>query len=92
MHATGFFHEHERPDRDNYVTINWENIEPGKIQKLQFFYSFCCFHLITGKENNFVLQPAALTYNTVYDYKSIMHYKRTDFTVTAGKETITPTV
>lgn len=31
LHALGFLHEHNRPDRDQYVAINTVNIEAGKI-------------------------------------------------------------
>ena len=29
MHALGFFHEHSRPDRDEHITVELDNLRPG---------------------------------------------------------------
>jgi hypothetical protein len=68
LHALGFQHEHTRPDRDAYVTINWQNICPGA-------------------EGNFWLNPIAAFYGP-YDFASIMHYARDDWSCTTGQDTI----
>lgn len=31
LHVAGMDHEHQRPDRDNYVTVNYYNTKPGKL-------------------------------------------------------------
>jgi len=68
MHALGFFHEHSRSDRDNFINIVEENIEPLYISN---------FYRRTETKDNGV----------PYDYKSIMHYGKSDFT-TNGQDTI----
>jgi Astacin (Peptidase family M12A) len=48
LHAIGFFHEQSRLDRDDYVDIMWDNIEPGntKEQNKSQFSSSVLLHLI----------------------------------------------
>lgn len=33
VHIKGFYHEQSRPDRDQYVSIQWANIESGTFQQ-----------------------------------------------------------
>ncbi|EDO44565.1 predicted protein, partial [Nematostella vectensis] len=58
MHAIGFWHEHRRPDRDQYVEVLWENIQDGMQE-----YNFNKL----GYDDVDDLQVP-------YDYDSIMHY------------------
>jgi hypothetical protein len=59
MHALGFVHEQSRPDRDQYVTIKWDNIN----------------NYPRSMTHNFNKYASVTTQGTKYDYGSLMHYK-----------------
>ena len=69
-HTLGLVHEHQRSDRDSYVTIFTNNIAPGG-------------------EGNFVLLTDSQT-ETPYDFLSIMHYSRTNLSVSPLLDVIEP--
>ena len=58
MHALGFFHEQSRTDRNNYVVINYNNIQTGKEHNFNTFSNNGYSGYNIG----------------AYDYYSIMHY------------------
>merc|ERR1719187_1912754 len=66
MHTLGFHHEQSRPDRRNFVTINYGNIKR---------------HPITGQDlsYNFDIENNIDSLGHAYDYRSIMHYDKKAF-------------
>uniref|UniRef100_A0A3Q2VU81 Metalloendopeptidase n=1 Tax=Haplochromis burtoni TaxID=8153 RepID=A0A3Q2VU81_HAPBU len=71
LHALGFYHEQSRYDRDDYVTINFENILEGLHN----------FRIVGSDEST--------THGVPYDYLSVMHYGKDDFTNGNGSTIIT---
>ena len=65
IHALGFAHEHNRPDRDDYINIKWDNIQPGNTKR--------------NFKNFKKMKSDWLTWDLPYDGKSIMHYKYNTF-------------
>lgn len=64
-HALGLWHEHSRPDRDNYIRIIWENIKENRQLN---------FGLISQEEFRSIPDVG-------YDLESIMHYGPYAFSV-----------
>ncbi|XP_064626667.1 MAM and LDL-receptor class A domain-containing protein 1-like [Lineus longissimus] len=58
MHAMGFWHEHARPDRDDYVEVMWGNILDG------LEYNF------EKKDPSEVIFPGAYDYGSIMHYKT----------------------
>uniref|UniRef100_A0A182PKC2 Metalloendopeptidase n=1 Tax=Anopheles epiroticus TaxID=199890 RepID=A0A182PKC2_9DIPT len=64
MHTLGFYHEHNRLDRDRYITILYDNMLPDESLQSNF-------DLVDPRNTT--------TFNVPYDLGSIMHYRKDAF-------------
>jgi len=65
MHVLGFYHEQSRPDRDSYLIINLDNVEPDMRHNF----------------DKYTWGSTVLNQGSSYDYSSIMHYETTAFSM-----------
>ena len=79
LHTLGFVHEHTRPDRDDFISVNTENIEAGKEGN---------FGKRTRGFSDYFGKDSVNTRNTPYDILSLLHYGPRDFSKN-GEDVIT---
>ena len=65
LHTLGFVHEHTRPDRDNFISVNMDNIEHGKEKN---------FEKRTEGTSELFEKGSVDSRNTPYDVLSLLHY------------------
>ena len=65
LHTLGFVHEHTRPDRDDFISVNMDNIEPGKEKN---------FEKRPEGTRDFFEKGSVDSRNTPYDVLSLLHY------------------
>ena len=65
LHTLGFEHEHNRPDRDEYVSVKWRNIQPRKV------FDFQKRPHGTSETHD---QGSVDIKDTPYDVFSVLHY------------------
>lgn len=82
-HAVGLLHEHLRSDRDDYVTIRWENVAPGRI---------CGFCIRAQEHGCDQCELKAGRPVGEYDFDSVMHYFANQGAIDDSQPTIVPVV
>ena len=65
VHTLGFVHEHTRPDRDDFISVNMDNIQLGKEKN---------FEIRKHGTSDFFEKGNVNSKNTPYDVLSLLHY------------------
>ena len=62
MHALGFYHEHQRPDRDDFIKVDLSSLKSG-------------FRSVVERDVRIISSRFWKSQSSdEYDFKSIMHY------------------
>jgi astacin len=85
LHALGFFHEHSRPDRDQYVDINYENVREGMNHNFMKLSSRKWFNMTIPYDTNSVLHYSGYAFAADRSTPS-MFYKDTKEAVRAQRD------
>ncbi|TRY70568.1 hypothetical protein TCAL_06112 [Tigriopus californicus] len=103
LHLLGVGHEHQRPDRDDFVRVNWNNIIPD--MAYNFFKDIwqedishppeLCFgreatthNVQHARRDNCTNGLVRANLGVGYDYQSIMHYETHFFAINASEPTL----
>ncbi|KAI1725286.1 astacin (Peptidase family m12A) domain-containing protein [Ditylenchus destructor] len=79
-HALGFWHTHQRPDREKHISINWRNVMEEATASFMPFRSMLQAFGIRQVSNR----------RNPYDYGSLMHYHAVAHAVKVSDFTIVP--
>lgn len=74
-HAVGFFHEHQRSDRDNFISVNMHNIMPNAMDQ---------FDKMSPEENRILV---SYDYNSVMHYGPTAFSKDASLVTMSPKKT-----
>lgn len=76
MHSLGFYHEHCRLDRDDYISINWENIKLPKYSQFNKNASNVAYDIGPIDYNSVMMYASTISdTNFVYDPSEPVMYK-----------------
>jgi len=81
--VAGQYPEHQRPDRDHHITVNWTNIQTGREKR---FYKHSWDY---SAKSSFTTGLRVPDFGIGYDFKSVMHLGLKSFAIDPKERTLT---